>query len=143
SIYLFNVVKLNKGEGIFQAPGVPHAYLQGQNVEIMANSDNVLRGGLTTKHIDVKELLKHVKCEGTEPQIIKGDLHNNARNYNVPVKDFTLSSYELKKGEEISIQSLSNEILLTINGSVTVGNGVLLEPGTPAAFVDEEKDIKI
>ncbi len=44
---------------------VPHAYLEGQNVEIMANSDNVLRGGLTNKHIDVKELLKHIKFEPT------------------------------------------------------------------------------
>ena len=59
SIYLFNIVKLKKGEGIFQAAGVPHAYMEGQNVELMANSDNVLRGGLTPKHIDVSELLKH------------------------------------------------------------------------------------
>jgi mannose-6-phosphate isomerase len=47
-------VHLEKGEGIFQTAGVPHAYLQGQNVEVMASSDNVLRGGLTNKHIDVR-----------------------------------------------------------------------------------------
>ena len=47
SIYLFNLVHLKKGEAIFQDAGVPHAYLEGQNVEIMASSDNVLRGGLT------------------------------------------------------------------------------------------------
>ena len=73
SIYLFNLVHLKKGEGIFQDAGVPHAYLEGQNVEIMANSDNVLRGGLTTKHIDVKELLKHVKCEATYPGYLTGE----------------------------------------------------------------------
>jgi mannose-6-phosphate isomerase len=53
SIYLFNVLHLKKVEGIFQGAGMPHAYLEGQNVEVMANSDNVLRAGLTDKHIDV------------------------------------------------------------------------------------------
>src|SRR5688572_8098768 len=53
SVYLFNLVQLKRGEAIFQDAGVPHAYLEGQNVEIMSSSDNVLRGGLTTKHIDV------------------------------------------------------------------------------------------
>ncbi|MGZ3940605.1 MAG: mannose-6-phosphate isomerase, class I, partial [Flavisolibacter sp.] len=70
SIYLFNLVHLKEGEGIFQASGLPHAYLEGQNVEIMANSDNVLRAGLTDKHIDVAELLKHVKFETTIPNIL-------------------------------------------------------------------------
>ncbi len=72
SVYLFNLVGLQKGQAIFQDAGVPHAYLEGQNIEIMASSDNVLRGGLTTKHIDVKELLKHVKCEPTNPNILNG-----------------------------------------------------------------------
>ena len=47
SIYIFNLVRLHAGETLFQDAGLPHAYLEGQNVEIMANSDNVLRGGLT------------------------------------------------------------------------------------------------
>ncbi len=63
SIYLFNLICLQKGEGIFQAAGVPHAYLEGHNIELMANSDNVLRGGLTPKHIDVPELMKHTLFE--------------------------------------------------------------------------------
>jgi len=133
SIYLFNIVKLRKGEGIFQDAGVPHAYLQGQNVEIMANSDNVLRGGLTTKHIDVKELMKHVKFEATEPVILK-------ENFNVPVNDFTLESYQLKKGEEIKIRSLKNEIILAVQGSVSLKD-IKLEPGCPSAFIDEEKEV--
>jgi mannose-6-phosphate isomerase len=52
SIYLFNVVKMHPGQALFQDAGLPHAYLEGQTMEIMANSDNVLRGGLTPKHID-------------------------------------------------------------------------------------------
>ncbi|HUJ76211.1 MAG TPA: mannose-6-phosphate isomerase, class I, partial [bacterium] len=55
SIYLLNLVKLQPGQGTFQSPGELHAYLEGANVELMANSDNVLRGGLTTKHVDVPQ----------------------------------------------------------------------------------------
>src|SRR6266487_3137863 len=64
SIYFFNIVHVNPGEAVFQGAGIPHAYLEGQNVELMANSDNVLRGGLTPKHIDVPELLKHTIFKG-------------------------------------------------------------------------------
>ena len=61
SIYLLNLVHLNPGEAVYQDVGVLHAYLEGQNVELMANSDNVLRGGLTSKHVDVVELIKQVR----------------------------------------------------------------------------------
>src|SRR5690606_10034604 len=91
SIYLFNLVRLKNGEAIFQDAGVPHAYLEGWNVEIMASSDNVLRGGLTSKHIDVKELLKHVKCEATEVKVIMGDLKGKERIYETPAPDFALT----------------------------------------------------
>ncbi|MDE3143983.1 MAG: mannose-6-phosphate isomerase, class I [Bacteroidota bacterium] len=67
SIYFFNIVKAEKGEAVFQGAGIPHAYLEGQNVELMANSDNVLRGGLTPKHIDVPELMKHTSFVGITP----------------------------------------------------------------------------
>ena len=72
SIYFFNLLHLHPGQAVFQDAGVPHAYLEGQNVEIMSNSDNVLRGGLTPKHVNVPELMKHVKFEATVPQIITG-----------------------------------------------------------------------
>ena len=48
SIYFFNLLHLQPGQAVYQDAGLPHAYLEGQNVEIMSNSDNVLRGGLTT-----------------------------------------------------------------------------------------------
>ncbi|WP_233119908.1 mannose-6-phosphate isomerase, class I [Rappaport israeli] len=56
--YLFNIVQLNPEQGIYQRAQLPHAYLSGQNVEIMAASNNVLRAGLTPKHIDIDELLR-------------------------------------------------------------------------------------
>ena len=139
SIYLFNIVQLKKGEAIFQADGVPHAYLEGQNVEIMANSDNVLRGGLTSKHIDVAELMKHVKCEATIPQIIMGDVNEEGeRTYNTPVPDFTLSVFEMEKGDVSSFNPTTTEIVLLTEGVVEVDDDettIKLQAGTPSAVV--------
>ena len=140
SIYLFNIVYLKEGEGIFQDAGVPHAYLEGQNVEIMANSDNVLRGGLTTKHIDVPELLKHVKCEATVPHILRQS--GKESDYKVPVPDFSLQAYRLEAGEEIRFMPKGKEILLVASGLVTVQHEdqqLQLGAGNPAALISTEK----
>lgn len=120
SIYFFNIVHLQPGEAIFQHAGVPHAYLEGQNVELMANSDNVLRGGLTTKHIDVPELLKHVKFEPTHPQIIReSPLHNSMEHwYPCPVPDFQISRIEIPAGQHYHTTTRSPEIGLVLSGSV-------------------------
>ncbi|NOT52715.1 MAG: mannose-6-phosphate isomerase, class I [Chitinophagaceae bacterium] len=147
SIYLFNLVHLKKGEGIFQDAGVPHAYLEGQNVEIMASSDNVLRGGLTNKHIDVKELLKHVKCEPTHVRIIPGEQISNAEKvYTTTAPDFQLSVFDLKKGESISFSPATAEILLLTEGNAELDNGSVklkLQPGNPSAIVFSGKEIKL
>ena len=66
-----NIVQLEPGQAIFQAPGVLHAYLEGFGVELMANSDNVLRGGLTPKKIDVPELLRILDYNWNPPAIIE------------------------------------------------------------------------
>lgn len=136
SIYLFNLLYLKKGEAIFQDAGVPHAYLEGCNVEIMASSDNVLRGGLTTKHIDTAALLKHTKCEATEPKIIRKRIVNNTQQYKAPVKDFKLVGYHLKKNETINIPIQSAEIFLLIDGTAALKTGnykIVLQPGSIAA----------
>ncbi len=138
SIYFFNLVHLKKGEGIYQPAGVPHAYLEGQNVEIMANSDNVLRGGLTTKNIDVKELLKHVKCEATFPTILPGERNKEEKTYKTPAPDFQLSVFELEKGDTISFQPAEVEILLLTEGVLELDDDkeiIKLQKGDPAAVV--------
>ncbi len=119
SVYLFNLVKLQSGEAIFQDAGVPHAYLEGRNVEIMASSDNVLRGGLTTKHVDVPELLKHVRAEATEVNILRpGQPGKQETAYITPAPDFALSSFSLKAGEKADLVTSSAEILLLMQGQV-------------------------
>jgi len=139
SIYLLNLIHLKKGEGIFQPAGVPHAYLEGQNVEIMANSDNVLRGGLTTKHINVKELMKHIKCEATWPDILLPLKNEDGeRIYETPVKDFRLSMFELKAGDIVSFDPMDVEIILLTEGITELDDEkdtIRLQQGTPVASV--------
>jgi mannose-6-phosphate isomerase len=139
SIYLFNLVHLKKGEAVFQDAGVPHAYLEGQNAEIMANSDNVLRGGLTTKHIDAAELLKHVKCEATHPQILAGEqTADGDKVYKTTAPDFQLSVFELEKGDTVSFEPATVEILLITEGAAELDDdkiAIKLEPGNPSAVV--------
>jgi mannose-6-phosphate isomerase len=121
SIYLFNLVHLQPGQAVFQDAGLPHAYLEGQNVEIMSNSDNVLRGGLTLKHVDVKELMKHVKFEPTVPNIILGNPTEPERTvYQTPAPDFELTRLQIEKGRSVSLLSHSIEIFLLFSGSVGI-----------------------
>lgn len=122
SIYFFNIVKANKGEAIFQDAGVPHAYLEGQNMELMANSDNVLRGGLTPKHIDVPELLKHVVFEETIPNILLGNLQNDGleRIYKTPAPDFELSQINISKSDKYQSLTNTSQILIVIEGEAII-----------------------
>ena len=127
SIYFFNLLNMHPGEAIFQDAGLPHAYLEGQNVEIMANSDNVLRGGLTPKHVDVPELLKHVRFEATHPKIIMEDYGpGRIAVYHTPAPDFELSKLSLLKGESLTIRAHSVEIFIVLEGRLGV-----IEPEAP------------
>ncbi len=144
SIYLFNVVRLDIGEALFQGAGLPHAYLEGQNVELMANSDNVLRGGLTHKHVDVAELLKHIKCEATIPGILRGvAINRNEKLYKTPPADpiaigFQLGVFELEAGDTISFSPAGVEILLLTEGVAELDDDTItvkLQNGNPSAVV--------
>ena len=125
SIYMFNLVHLKAGEAVFQDAGIPHAYLEGQNVEIMANSDNVLRGGLTPKHIDVPELLKHVKCEPLVPAIILGIPSGNEGEevFLTPATDFELRVISLGSGKLTQIAVNSTDIFMVYTGAVKINDG--------------------
>ena len=126
SIYLFNILHLTEGQGIFQGAGVPHAYLEGKNIELMSNSDNVLRGGLTPKHVDVPELLKHVRFEATHPVIMDGEGQGAARWYHCPVPDFTLARVSLKAGESFELGGATPGIAIQTKGSLHwEGNGTM------------------
>ncbi|QUY63621.1 Mannose-6-phosphate isomerase [Gulosibacter molinativorax] len=68
---LMNHIQLRRGESVYVRSGTIHAYLEGVGIEIMAASDNVLRGGLTNKHVDVPELLRVLDCSPTPPPLLE------------------------------------------------------------------------
>jgi mannose-6-phosphate isomerase len=142
SIYFFNLLHLKPGEGIFQDAGLPHAYLEGQNVEIMANSDNVLRGGLTPKHIDVKELMKNIKFEETIPHILQQEKKEKETIYKTPAPDFKLSRIVLEKDGDFSFQSVTGEIVLVVSGDISIHSEtdqLELHRGEAAFIVNHQK----
>ncbi|MBC8033861.1 MAG: mannose-6-phosphate isomerase, class I [Chitinophagaceae bacterium] len=146
SVYLLNLVHLKEGEAIFQEAGVLHAYLEGQNMEIMANSDNVLRGGLTPKHIDVKELMKHVDFNATNPAIIKGeDIGDGEEVFQSPAPDFRLSRFTPKGHAIYLIHLTTTDIFLAMEGTVLMksgGTALLLKAGEAAVgFVGSEVEL--
>ncbi len=121
SIYFYNLVHLKKGEAIYQEAGIPHAYLQGQNVEIMANSDNVFRAGLTPKHIDIDLLLSHLDFTPIVPTVIQAQKHNSSLSvYKSPAKEFEVHHIALKAKQQLTLNSTSPECCFCMGGEVTI-----------------------
>ncbi|MFE2611501.1 mannose-6-phosphate isomerase, class I [Streptomyces mirabilis] len=127
---LLNYVQLQPGEALFLGAGVPHAYLNGLGVEIMANSDNVLRCGLTPKHVDVPELLRVVRFEASDPGVLRPEASPDGEEvYATPIDEFRLSRYALAEGaapHDLTRDTL--QILLCTSGSVHA-DGNTLAPG--------------
>ncbi len=144
SIYFFNIVNLKPGEGLFQGAGMPHAYLEGQCVELMANSDNVLRAGLTPKHIDVPELMKHTLFESVVPNVMKGNtVLTGEKVYPCPVADFGIAKITLTANLAYSATTSSLEILLVTDGGAVINNSLVLKRGEAVAvFAGETYTIR-
>ncbi len=87
---LMNHVVLHRGEALYVRAGVLHAYLEGLGIEVMASSDNVLRGGLTVKHIDVDELLRVLRVEAEAPPLLAPEVHGNVAAFVPREPDFML-----------------------------------------------------
>jgi mannose-6-phosphate isomerase len=124
SIYLMNIVQLHPGEAIFQDAGILHAYLEGQNVELMANSDNVFRGGLTPKHIDLTELLNNISFNTTIPEILspKPASSPHEATFMTPAPDFRLSKIQLNTNDTYTHHPSGPEILFILHGLVRDNN---------------------
>lgn len=116
---LLHHVTLRPGEALYLGAGVPHAYLSGLGVEIMANSDNVLRCGLTPKHVDVPELLRIVRFEPGDPGILRPEAEPGGEEiYATPVGEFRLSRFVLAPGAAPHALELpAAQILLCTDGS--------------------------
>lgn len=144
--YLFNIVHLKLGEGIYQAAGIPHAYLRGQNIELMACSDNVIRGGLTPKHIDITELLKIIDCQEITPKIIEAaPPTEDILTYPTPAQDFALTNIRYVQQQQHQFISQSAEILLVMEGSIkllSAQHELLLKQGE-SAFISANTSYQI
>ena len=116
---LLNLIELKPGEALFLPAAELHAYLEGVGLELMANSDNVLRGGLTPKHIDVPELLKVLSFEPRPVNILKAVKKNkNEQIYASEADEFVLSVISAAAGSPYrSSESRSVEIMLCTEGT--------------------------
>lgn len=101
---LLNKVTLQPGEGLYLDAGNLHAYVRGLGVEIMANSDNVLRGGLTPKHVDVPELVRVLHFESIEDPTVSTTIDASTTTYQVPINEFALTRVDLAAGEEFTFE---------------------------------------
>lgn len=135
---LLNVIKLNPGEAMFLFAETPHAYLKGVALEVMANSDNVLRAGLTPKYIDIPELVANVKfVPKPATELLTTPEQNGAElDFPIPVADFAFSLHDLST-QASSLAQQSAAILFCVEGEAVLSKGeqrLVLKPGE-SAFV--------
>ena len=142
SALLLNLVHLQPGEALYLGAGNLHAYLEGVGVEIMASSDNVLRGGLTTKHMDVPELMGVLDfVDGPAAVVRARHLDEHERVWDTPAREFRLSAIEVgaTPAAPVAREVRGPEILLCARGTVVVspadGSPEVTLTGGAAAFV--------
>ncbi len=151
-----NVVRLMPGEAVYQKAGELHAYLEGTGIELMANSDNVLRGGLTPKHIDIKELLSVLVFEASEGGVVRAAKLGEELSYETPTEEFRLARLSCSSGRDYrSTSTRSIEILLCVGGAGEVswpgpaagrirlrkGESLLIPASVPSYTLSGELDL--
>ena len=152
SIYFLNLVNMKPGQAIFQDAGLLHAYLEGPIIEVMANSDNVARGGITPKFVDIQELMKLVIFEGITPHIIEARGAGNESFYDVPIDEFAVSRISPSAEMPYKHAASSPEILMSLEGNAMIqangqelplskGKSVFVISGTEYEIIGDEGDI--
>jgi mannose-6-phosphate isomerase len=148
SALLLNYVELAPGQALYLPAGNLHAYLRGVGIEIMASSDNVLRGGLTSKHVDVPELLRVLDFSPFAVAPLSPEPHGAEEVWNSPAAEFRLSRVRLEPGASFPAKVRGPEILLVTDGHAHVeardGKRVELARGA-SAFVsaaDESYELR-
>jgi len=144
---LLNVIELQPGEAMFLFAETPHAYLNGVALEIMANSDNVLRAGLTPKYIDIPELLANLQFdEKPANSLLTVPVQQGAtQNFPIPVDDFAFSIHTLSD-QPLTVAQQSAAIIFCIEGEAQLNNGVQqlsLKPGESAFIAASESPITL
>ncbi|MEL4359426.1 MULTISPECIES: mannose-6-phosphate isomerase, class I [unclassified Luteococcus] len=133
---MMNRFTMQPGEGVYLPAGNLHAYLKGTGIEIMANSDNVLRGGLTPKHIDVDALVSVVDFDAAPVELVRAvDEAPGLLRYPTPAPEFALWQLELTPGIQVELPATeTGRTLLVIDGTLRDAEGTELAKGQ-AAFL--------
>lgn len=120
SLFLLNHVKLRAGQAIFLPAGVPHAYLKGNIIECMANSDNVVRAGLTSKFIDIQALIDILIPDAGQVKIGGSSENLTFIDYGTAAHEFRVQRYRLspKKNLSLTEEKNSGQILLITDGRI-------------------------
>ncbi|MCV7204047.1 mannose-6-phosphate isomerase, class I [Mycolicibacterium peregrinum] len=150
---LLNRISLGPGEGIYLPAGNLHAYLHGVGVEVMANSDNVLRGGLTPKHVDVPELLRVLDFTPTPEDRLRSETLTEGTEtiYRTPAQEFAVSALTVDGehlGDEIDVHSHHDgpQLLLCIEGAAVIyadDDKLTLQRGAAAWVAAEDGPIRL
>lgn len=140
--FTMNHVVLQAGEAIYVAPGIVHSYQHGFGLEVMANSDNVVRAGFTSKHIDGGEWLEVARFEPQPPMRIAPEHPApGIDRFWVPVEDFVLSVYRLETGMTMPLSTAGPRISMCVSGQVhlqTKDQSLVLQKGQTAFIADRE-----
>ncbi|MFT3900581.1 MAG: mannose-6-phosphate isomerase, class I [Gordonia sp. (in: high G+C Gram-positive bacteria)] len=150
---LLNRIHLEPGEALYLAAGNLHAYLHGTGIEVMANSDNVLRGGLTPKHIDVPELLRVLDFDPADPADLSPAVSTLGaeRIYTTPAPEFRLSKVELdgtglRQPSTISFDMPGPQIIAVTAGRIEVrggGHTITAKSGQAVWLADADPDVTV
>ncbi|MCC4267068.1 mannose-6-phosphate isomerase, class I [Microbacterium schleiferi] len=144
---LLNLVILRRGQGVFVPAGVLHAYIEGLGVEIMAASDNVLRGGLTPKHIDVAELTA-ILDPRPGPAPVLDPAAGTARTFTGGVPDFVLTQVTADPSAAVEVRMNGIAIAVATSGEVEITGAdtqdrLTLRPGSAALITPNEGSVSI
>ena len=146
---MMNHVHLDAGEGLFLPAGNIHAYLYGLGIEIMAASDNVLRGGLTPKHVDVAELQSVVKFESSQVELLEPKpVLTGLSRYEADCPDFALYRVDITGSTVLADLKISTDsILLCTGGEISIsdslGEHVVVRRGEAALITSDAKFVSL
>lgn len=148
-----NVLEIQPGEALFQASKMLHAYLDGIGIELMANSDNVLRGGLSSKHVDIPELMRVLDFRPTVPHVLQSSLWEQQRCSDAfyffpsPAQEFSLGLGIINEdvcGKACLSHGEGPVIILNLSGEIVLNDfqgNLILERGQSAFIPHGATDV--
>jgi len=156
TLFFLKMIVLKAGEAICITPGIPHAYLHGNIVECMANSDNVVRAGLTPKFQDINTLMRILNYTPNSVPIIKPEQQGNCCQYPVFTSEFQISRIELSRRSHMFQTGSQIEFFLVIGGTgqlisraahcnkrIVKGQSYLIPGGLPDYTINTRSQLRL